>query len=122
MTTIALQDKTTEEVNDAINPLLAKLADALPKRAHATTGGNNCDGAYLRFESTTTFFKVLGSDYHPNEQVAYLNIVRISHKDQVAWRGNLLERVEVDGSIDLAADFMTHYEWALAVINNLIDS
>ncbi len=125
MATVSIFDLkvvTNEEVDNALQPLLKKIADALPKKANVSFGRADLDGGFMRFESTTKQFKVLGSEYHPHTQLAYLNIVTLDHWHQAASRATLVEQVEVDGSEDLAAGFMEHYDWLLEVTSNLVES
>ena len=125
MATVSIFDlkvMTNEEVNDALQPLLRKIEDAMPKKANARFGRTELDGDFMRFESTTGHFKVLGSEYHAHTQLAYLSVVKVDSWHQEARRGTLVEQVEVDGSKDLTAAYMAHFDWLLEVTTNLVSS
>lgn len=131
------KDKMTDDdVSIAIMPLLIKLQEhlkvAFPNLPTAIT--NDCedpnnrdedrygrsDGACLILTySDDVTYKFLGSEWHEHDKLAFINIVKVENMYVKAWRGDLLERAEVDGSEDLTAEFLDWYEWAEFIAEEL---
>ena len=125
------------DVNAALLPLLKKVQDYLkqhfPNTPTAITVDDanindrdedkygHCDGACLSITySADVTYKLLGSEWHASNEVAYLNFVRVEDIYTKAYRGELIERAEVDGSEDLEAEFMDWYDWAEGIAIELV--
>lgn len=130
---IAPSDMTDDGVNIALKPLLEKLQAHLKVAfPHIHTKLTNdtddrdkydcCDGLCLSmvYDRDTTY-KILGSEWHCHGQLAFLNVAEVGSPDDKAYRGQLLERAEIDGSQDLAAEFLDWYDWIESVATNLLE-
>lgn len=127
-------DKMTDKgVSTALKPCLEKLQSYLAQNFPniITTLDNDhgepdrdgcCDGIFLGITyKKDTIFKVVGSEWHSLNQRAFINVVQVENVYIKAYRGQLLECAEVDGSTDLEAEFLDWYEWLESVITNLLE-
>lgn len=129
---IVPENMTDEGVNVALKPCLEKLQAYLAQNFPSvvtildndddTDRDGRYDGNFLAITyKEDVVFKVLGSQWHSRDQVAYLNVVQLENAYIKAHRGQQIERAEIDGSKDLQAEFLDWYEWLESVVTNLLE-
>lgn len=132
MSTIKTESMSEKDINLRLMPLLTKMHKQIieqhPKSKVVLLSSdddgqhNRWDGACLSFESKRgKIYKILGSEWHSVDECAFLNVVEVNDFDTKAWRGTLLESEKVDGSHDLSAEYLSHFDWLWCVVNQLIE-
>ena len=118
------EDFSFDELNNCIRPLLVKLSNNAPSKSDCRLGKSEIDGDFLRITSKNneTLYKVLGSEYHGEQKIVYLNIVKQASHYHAGWQGMMVSRIEVacDGSInDLEAQLMKQYDKVNKLLHEL---